>query len=754
MPPLRKHFRNKAANFSKRRLSTGEPESPRKRRKGTNRDENKENVPNAVSDAERQKESLQTQESDIPLPSPSFAQDTSPFHTFQIKQESLNPQEASGYFVHQWSIKDEETPMRLLDEGDIEEMEAVVQGTDCPRFQTPTPEFPSTPPVPPNSPTYPASYESHIASDGYARRPPTVVAASAALSDLLLTLRGKSRGKAGGYAPPDLDPFVRHRLEGMKSVLSLFTNPQSQTFDSWGASSMQAAVSGDRGTHCAQILRQLCRKYIEDRTVLPVNPYGDWNESMLSDEALTSDILLHLQGLGEYITAEQLLVFLSREDVMRKHGIDKRISLRTAQRWIKSLGYRFHEQKKGQYVDGHERPDVIWYRKHVFLQRWKQLEKRMEMFDSDGFAEFGPRVEGGKPVLVHFHDETIFYANDRRRKTWYHKEAPAKPYAKGEGASLMIADFVSSKFGFLKSLDGSKSARRVLKPGKSRDGYFDAEGIQEQAALAMDILESDYPEYDHILVYDNATTHLKRPEDSLSATKMPRGTSKSDKNWLVDVCQRDESGNLVYNSSGTPLKRKTQMQGAKFSDGTPQSLYFPDDHPTSPGLFKGTAVILEERGFDVQGLRAQCQKFSCKANREPPFDCCCRRLLFNQPDFTNVESILETQCRARGFEVLYLPKFHCELNFIEQCWGYAKRLYRLNPASTLEADLVKNALEALDSIPLNTMRRFANRATRFMDAYHQGLDGKQSAWAAKKYRGHRVLPRAFFEDEARGKHPF
>ncbi|KAI0767464.1 hypothetical protein C8Q74DRAFT_1204433, partial [Fomes fomentarius] len=35
---------------------------------------------------------------------------------------------------------------------------------------------------------------------------------------------------------------------------------------------------------------------------------------------------------------------------------------------------------------------------------------------------------------------------------------------------------------------------------------------------------------------------------------------------------------------------------------------------------------------------------------------------------------------------------------------------------------------------------FYTRAHHFMDAYHRGLDGKQAAWAAKKYRSHRVLP--------------
>jgi hypothetical protein len=31
------------------------------------------------------------------------------------------------------------------------------------------------------------------------------------------------------------------------------------------------------------------------------------------------------------------------------------------------------------------------------------------------------------------------------------------------------------------------------------------------------------------------------------------------------------------------------------------------------------------------------------------------------------------------------------------------------------------------------------RARRFMDAYRKGLNGKQAAWAAKKYKGHRCV---------------
>jgi transposase len=85
--------------------------------------------------------------------------------------------------------------------------------------------------------------------------------------------------------------------------------------------------------------------------------------------------------------------------------------------------------------------------------------------------------------------------------------------------------------------------------------------------------------------------------------------------------------------------------------------------------------------------------------------CCCHQALYTQPDFANVESLLEAHCQIQGFKVLFLLKFHCELNFIEQCWGYAKRKYREFPASTAEADLEKNLLASLEMVPLDSMRR-------------------------------------------------
>jgi hypothetical protein len=60
--------------------------------------------------------------------------------------------------------------------------------------------------------------------------------------------------------------------------------------------------------------------------------------------------------------------------------------------------------------------------------------------------------------VIWYHDENIFYAHDRRRKTWYHKDTDAIPYKKGDNVSYMVADYFSANFGWLHTADGKPGA--------------------------------------------------------------------------------------------------------------------------------------------------------------------------------------------------------------------------------------------------------------------------------------------------------
>jgi hypothetical protein len=89
-----------------------------------------------------------------------------------------------------------------------------------------------------------------------------------------------------------------------------------------------------------------------------------------------------------------------------------------------------------------------------------------------------------------------------------------------------------------------------------------------------------YPEFDHVLIYDNVTTHLKRAEDALSARKMLKNIPKSGMNWGIEVTKRNPiTGKPVHHPDGSLEKIKILMQDGCFENGEPQSLYFLMDHP-------------------------------------------------------------------------------------------------------------------------------------------------------------------------------
>ena len=76
---------------------------------------------------------------------------------------------------------------------------------------------------------------------------------------------------------------------------------------------------------------------------------------------------------------------------------------------------------------------------------------------------------------------------------------------------------------------------------------------------------------------------------------------------------------------------------------------------------KGLKTVLEEWGFNVKKLWAKCKPVCPIENK----DCCMAWLLSNQDDFKNQVSMLEELVKRKGHKIIFLPKFHCELNPIE-----------------------------------------------------------------------------------------
>ena len=171
-----------------------------------------------------------------------------------------------------------------------------------------------------------------------------------------------------------------------------------------------------------------------------------------------------------------------------------------------------------------------------------------------------------------------------------------------------------------------------------------------------------------------------------------------------------------------------------------QSKVFSSNAPEHANQPKGLRQVLSERNIDTKGLRGKCKK-ACEPNATA---CCCRRIMENQPDFHEQKSLVQETIEAAGHLCIVLPKFHCELNFIEFFWGAVKRYLRERCDMSFDT-LKANMPVALKSVSLDTIRRWEHRMHRWMDAYREGLDTREAqfqvkAFSSTKYKSHRRVP--------------
>ena len=126
------------------------------------------------------------------------------------------------------------------------------------------------------------------------------------------------------------------------------------------------------------------------------------------------------------------------------------------------------------------------------------------------------------------------------------------------------------------------------------------------------------------------------------------------------------------------------------------------DHRSSALVIRSDNRFNKRSLWPEAGLLAKCKGFKCEPGATA---CCCRHLLFNQPDFVAQKSQLEELVTRRGHICDFYPKFHPELNFIEQYWGLAKHHYRLTPNTNSTHEMEKGVLNSLDTPTVEQIRR-------------------------------------------------
>ena len=190
---------------------------------------------------------------------------------------------------------------------------------------------------------------------------------------------------------------------------------------------------------------------------------------------------------------------------------------------------------------------------------------------------------------------------------------------------------------------------------------------------ALYIADIKYPssEYDIIWLLDQSSGHTKMGEDSLNASKLDKKPGG----------KQPQMRDILYNG---------KLKGLVFDDETT----------------KGAETILNEGGVDTDTTGMSMDDM--------------RKLLATHDNFKHETTILEKFIDSRGYQILFLPKFHCKLSPIIQ-----------------SLDKRKNIDHALDSISVGLIWKFFCTCCDLMRAYCDShAAGHAVENAVKVYKSH------------------
>ena len=369
-----------------------------------------------------------------------------------------------------------------------------------------------------------------------------------------------------------------------------------------------------------------------------------------------------------------------RRWIKTEHNCD--VSGETARKWLHTLGFKQVTHTKGVYFDGHEREDVVAYRK-TFVEKLSNLDRRCIYSGHEPIL-----YPNEKPLIIVHHDESTFYANADQSCYWADDSVTILKQ-KSLGQSIMVSDFIEECSNDYLEYDGEQ-ARLLLET--QTEGYFDSTKFLKQVSKAIDIFERKYPHAQGVFIFDNAPSHKKCSEDSLNVNRMNVGPGGKQ-----------------------PVMKDTVHNGVvqHMVDGS--------------GIPKGMKLVLEERGIDTSGMNARKM----------------REVLGAHSDFLNVTTLVEELVESRNHIPLFFPKFHCELNAIERCWCHAKKYSRQYVNGSI-VRLRKVIPEALATCKPDLISKFFEGVKFYLAAYENGCNCLNVDSQVKVYKSHRrvssILP--------------
>ena len=229
-----------------------------------------------------------------------------------------------------------------------------------------------------------------------------------------------------------------------------------------------------------------------------------------------------------------------------------------------------------------------------------------------------------------------------------------------------------------------RSASAWIEPGK--DNYFDNEDILYQFKRLFTLLKykTSYKYYDVEILVDNSKTHSTTLYDLNNFNKNP--SMKPSIYQTIEYVENDE--NKVI-----------------------QCHFIDEDGITKT---KGLFALAKELGLIEKDAQSKDKRYLLPH---------LRKILSSHIAFKSITK-LENLSVQYGYKIIFVPKFHCELNPIEGLWCFMKQYVRSRNDQNFETmkQLIFESIKIYSEDPekKNLNRKLWNRFWKCIQMYHDG----------------------------------
>jgi hypothetical protein len=117
-------------------------------------------------------------------------------------------------------------------------------------------------------------------------------------------------------------------------------------------------------------------------------------------------------------------------------------------KWLNRLSFYVTKEKKGVYINGHKRADVIDYRQNEFLPKIALYQSLTTNYKEDKNKVLQPiaptLLPGQKEHVIYYYNKSCFHGKKYSKRIWLHEDQQKMP-SKSKGGLIHVSDFISLK---------------------------------------------------------------------------------------------------------------------------------------------------------------------------------------------------------------------------------------------------------------------------------------------------------------------